>query len=357
MRRKRSAKKWSWILTLAVAMSILPAQNALAQFKPGSGSIDGYMINEYYSALQHHDPDVDGRHGFWFRRIYFTYNNALSDTIKMRFRLETSSPGKFGESATLDPFVKDAYLSFKIGQSSLIAGIQGPPSFEQVEGVWGWRPLEKTPLDLYKWTSSRDFGIALKGGKTFVYHFMFANGSSNKAEVDKGKKIFGVLGYKSGGLFIEGMAQYDHDTNKKANDTIAQLFGSYSEDWGRVGVQYSYRNYKVTDQDALPYNIVSAFGIFSLGKTAELIARYDWSFGDGYKEKFSGSGIDFIPFADHHEFGFFIGAISWQVAKNIWVMPNIKSTAYKENDLLKDEEGYTKPKNDVYANMTLYFKF
>jgi hypothetical protein len=45
------------------------------------------------------------------------------------------------------------------------------------------------------------------------------------------------------------------------------------------------------------------------------------------------------------------------VVKNVWVMPNIKYTAYKENDLLKDEQGYVKPKNDAYANLTLYFKF
>lgn len=357
MRRKKSTKEWSWILALAVALSILPVQTALAQFKPGSGSIDGYMINEYYSVLQHNDQEIDGRHGFWFRRIYFTYNNALSDTIKMRFRLETTSPGKLVESSLLTPFVKDAYLSFKIGQSSLIAGIQGPPSFERLESVWGWRPLEKTPLDLQKWTSSRDFGVSLKGGKSFVYHFMFANGSSNKAEIDKGKKIFGSLGYVSGGFFLEGMAQYDHDTNAKANDTIAQLFGSYTGEWGRVGVQYSRRSYKVEGNGALPYNIVSAFGIFSAGKTVELIARYDLSFGDGYKEAFSGSNIDFIPFANNHEFSFLIGAVSWQVVKNVWLMPNIKYTAYKENDLLKDEEGYSKPRNDVYANMTLYYKF
>jgi len=357
MKKKKSVKKWSYILVTAVALSILPAQNALAQFKPESGSIDGYMITEYYSVLRNHDSTLEGKNGFWFRRIYFTYNNKLSDTIKMRFRLETTSPGQLGTSALLTPFVKDAYLSFKLGQSELVVGIQGPPSFEQLEGVWGWRPLEKTPLDLQRWTSSRDFGISFKGGKSFVYHFMLANGSSNKAEVDKGKKIFGSLGYKSNGFFLEGMAQYERDTENKFDDTIVQLFGSYSGKWGRVGIQYSYRSYKPDNQDSLPYNIVSAFGVFPLGKTVELIARYDWSFGDGYKEKFSGSKIEFIPFAENHEFGFLIGAVSWQVVKNVWLMPNIKYTAYKENDLLKDEEGYSKPKNDLYGNLTLYFKF
>ncbi len=357
MKRTSGTRKWSRVLAMAVALSVLPAKEAFAQFKPESGSIDGYMIAEYYSLLQHHDSSLEGKHGFWFRRIYFTYNNKLSDTVKMRFRLETASPGQLGTSSLLIPFVKDAYISFRLGQCDLVAGIQGPPSFEQLESVWGWRPLEKTPLDLQRWTSSRDFGVSFKGGKRFVYHFMLANGSSNKAEIDKGKKIFGSLGYKSGGFFLEGMAQYDRDADAKYNDTIAQLFGSYSGDWGRVGVQYSYRSYKADDKDALPYNIVSAFGVFSVGKTIELIARYDWSFGDGYKENFSGSKIDFIPFAENHEFGFLIGAISWQVVKNVWLMPNIKYTAYRENDLLKDEEGYAKPKNDLYGNVTLYFKF
>ena len=355
--KMKNGKKASWLLGLAVALGLFSTKGAFAQFKPESGAIDGYMVAEYYSLLQHHDSTLQGKHGFWFRRIYFTYNNKLSDTVKMRFRLETSSPGQLGVSSLLIPFVKDAYLSFKLGQSELVAGIQGPPSFEQLEGVWGWRPLEKTPLDLQKWTSSRDFGVSFKGGKTFVYHFMLANGSSNKAEIDKGKKVFGALGYKSGGFFLEGMAQYERDTDKKYDDTIAQLFGSYSGEWGRVGVQYSYRSYKPDTQESLPYNIVSVFGIVPFGKTIELIARYDWSFGDGYKKKFGGSGIEFIPFADNHEFGFLIGAVSWQVVKNVWLMPNVKYTAYKENDLLKDEEGYVKPKNDVYANLTLYFKF
>jgi hypothetical protein len=357
MKSVKKMKKRSWVLAIVVALSFLPARDALAQFKPESGSIDGYMVAEYYSLLQHHDATLQGKSGFWFRRIYFTYNNKLSDTVKMRFRLETASPGQLGVSSLLTPFVKDAYLSFKLGQSELIAGIQGPPSFEQLEAIWGWRPLEKTPLDLQRWTSSRDFGVSLKGGKSFVYHFMFANGSSNKAEIDKGKKIFGSLGYKSGGFFLEGMAQYERDTEAKFDDTIAQLFGSYSGKWGRVGLQYSYRSYKPDNQDTLPYNIVSAFGVFPLGKTVELIARYDWSFGDGYKKKFVGSKIEFIPFAENHEFGFLIGAISWQVVKNVWLMPNIKYTAYKENDILNKVEGYTKPKDDVYGNLTLYFKF
>lgn len=345
------------LLLIAFLIVLLPTV-VLAQFKPGSGEIKGYMVAEYYYNASHHTEDGEGRHGFWFRRIYFTYNNKLSDTVKMRLRLETTSPSKWATSALLTPFVKDAYLSWNMGKGvSLVAGIQSPPSFGQLEGVWGWRPLEKTPLDLYKWTSSRDFGVSIKGGSSMPYHIMFANGSSNKAEINKGKKIFGSLGYKVNGFFIEGMTQYER-AKTGDDDLIGQLFGSYTGDWGRIGLQYAHRSYKIEGSDeSLPYNIASIFAAYKASSKIELIARWDYNFGDGYKEGFAGHKIAFIPFAEDHEFNFFIGAVSWQAHKNVWLVPNIKFTTYLENDLLKSDQDYEKPKDDLYLNFMLYFKF
>jgi len=348
-------KKVCLVLLIAFSIALFPVV-AGAQFKPESGEIKGYMVNEYYDNWQHHDEDIKGRHGFWFRRIYFTYNNKLSDNIKMRFRLEMNSTSDLFSAATLVPFVKDAYIDFKLGASNLTVGIMGPPSYTQLEDIWGWRPLEKTPLDLYKWQSSRDMGVSLKGGKNVVYHVMFANGSSNKSEINNGKKLYGALGYKNGGFFVEAMAQYERAKDKD-DDIILQGFGAYSADWGRVGLQYAYREYKQEDKDSLPYNILSAFAIYKFSKTVELIGRYDMNFGEGYETKFSGSGIDYVPFANNHEFSFIIAALSWQVHKNVWLMPNIKFATYKENDLMKDSDEYKKPGNDLYGFMTLYFKF
>jgi hypothetical protein len=355
-------KKWSLILIVACAIALVPS-SGLAQFKPETGSIDGYMVAEYYYVFSHHTGSVDdgglqGRDGFWFRRIYFTYNNKLADSIKMRLRLEMNSPGDFISSSTLDPYVKDAYLSFSLGGgANLVAGIQGPPSFEQEESYWGWRPLEKTPLDLYKWTSSRDFGISLKGGKDLLYHVMFANGSSNKAETNRGKKVFGSLGYKSGAVFVEAMAQYER-AKEGDDDLIFKGFGAYTGDWGRIGVMYAHRDYKKEGSDeGLPYNIFSVFAVIDAGDKLELIGRYDMNFGKGYRENFNGGGIAYVPFADKHEFSFIIGALSYQIVKNVWLMPNIKYAFYKENGDLKDTVGYEKPGNDFYGYFTLYFKF
>lgn len=349
-------KKLSMLLVVVLVVSLFSTLG-LAEFKPSSGQIKGYMVAEYYYNLGHHTGSIDdggfeGLHGFWFRRIYFTYNNKLSDTVKMRLRLEMASPGNFTTSSTLDPFVKDAYLSFRLGGgASLVAGIQGPPSFEKEESIWGYRSLEKTPLDLYKWTSSRDFGVSLKGGRDFQYHFMLANGSSNKSETNAGKKFLGSLGYKSGGLFVEGVAQYER-AKTGDDDIIIKGFGAYSGDWGRVGVMYAYRDYKKEGADSsLTYNILSVFAVVKAGDKLDLIGRYDMNFGDGYKKSYAGHGISYVPFADNMEFSFIIAALSYQVHKNVWIIPNVKFTAYKD-----PAEG-EKPDGDFYGNLTLWFKF
>jgi hypothetical protein len=353
------------LLLIAFLIVLIPSVG-LAQFKPGSGELKGYMIGEYYYIIDHHtgnfkdvEDGIKGRSGFWFRRIYFTYNNTLSDTVKMRLRMEMASTSNLLSSSTLVPFVKDAYLSWKFaGSTSLVAGIQSPPSFAQVEDIWGYRSLEKTPLDLYKWTSSRDFGISIKGGDTALYQVMFANGSSNKSEADNGKKLYGSLGYSSGGFFVEGMAQYEKAKLSGNDDIIAQGFAAYQGDWGRVGAQYSYRDYKDNDKDkSYKYSLVSIFAVFKAGEKIELIARWDGTMGDGWEESWKGSGVSYVPFADYHKFNFFIGAISWQAHKNVWIIPNVKFTTYSENDSLPSIGDYEKPGNDVYANITLWFKF
>lgn len=343
------------ILMLAFAIALLPA-SGLAQVSPESRGLKGYMAADYYYLFKHNtgpiaDEGFEGRHGFWFRRIYFTFDNNLGDTVKMRLRFEMNSPGDFITSTTLDAFVKDAYIGFGLGGgNSLIVGIQSPPSFALEEDTWGWRPLIKTPLDLYKWTSSRDFGVAVKGGKTFAYHFMFGQGSSNKAEEDNGKKFFGSLAYKGEAFILEGLAQYERKGDD--DEVILKGFGAFRGDWGRVGLLYAYRDYKEEGaEESFVYNILSAFAVVKTGEKAEIIGRYDMNFGDGYLADFGGDGIAYMPFAPNHEFSFVVAALSYQLHKNIWIIPNIRFSLYK--DPLEGE----KADNDFYGFLTLYFKF
>lgn len=353
-------KKVSLVLLVVIVIGLLPVL-AQAQFKPGTGEIKGYMIAEWYTIAEHNtgeeDDGIKGNRGLWFRRIYFTYNNKLSDAVKMRFRIEMNSSEY--EATKLVPYVKDAWIDFKLGAGvNLKAGILDPPIFTSLEKIWGYRSLEKTPLDLYKWTSSRDFAVGLYGGKIFQWGGYFGQGSSNKGEVDNGKKIYLHMAYVDKGFNVALNGHYEK-RKEIITETLIHPYVTYSGDWGRVGVEYGHRAEKVKpeegDEESYKYNLVSAFIVWTASKKIDLIFRYDKNWGNGYYENWKGSKVAYIPFADYAEPSFFIGAVSWNAAKNVWLIPNIKYATYA--DPKEDGRIDEKPGNDLYLNVTLFFKF
>jgi hypothetical protein len=348
-------KKWSMFLVIALAIGLLPGT---AQ---SEGSFKGYMFGEYYYVINHHNPDIESRHGFWFRRIYFTYNNGIAENIKMRLRIELNSPGDFTSGSSLTPVLKDACLSYKTGGQEVKFGIISTPTWGNIENFWGYRSLEKTPLDLQKMGSSRDFGIGFQGnfdgGKKVSYNVMFGNGASNKGETDAGKKFYGSLAFKpADGLIIEAYGDYE---SKKDDKTyyVYQGFVGYGDSWGRIGAMYARRHFKQeiagTADVTNDYDILSVFAVVKASEKVDIIARYDRSFGDGFEQNYSGNKISYVPFADDPgaPFNLLIGAISLQAAKNVWLIPNVKYVFYGEPGV------GAKPSEDVYANMTVFFKF
>ena len=339
-------KKVSYFLLVVSVLVILPNM-AQAQ-----GSLKGYMVGEYYSVLDHNNEDLKGMNGFWFRRIYFTFNSKLTDNISMRLRFEMNSES-FG-SATLGAVVKDAYLSTKLGGHTLMAGIQPTPTFGFLfEDIWGYRALEKTPLDLFKFASSRDFGIGLKGNLdskgTVSYNLLFGNGSSNKGEANKGKRLYAALAFKPAkGFTLSVYGDYEHK-NPDSKLYTYQGWATYEGDWGRIGLLYA--NQALTNGTTYNMGLFSAFAIFKAGEKIELIARYDKAMTDDWEMKFKGSGFDYVPMADYVRPNFIIAALSWQAAKDVWIIPNIKYSFY-DSPALGD-----KPGSDIYAILTLWFKF
>jgi hypothetical protein len=128
-----------------------------------NGEFSGRVYSDYYWMAANHDPDLVGENGFWIRRVYFTYDQEISDAFSARFRLEGNSPGDFSTSAKISPVVKDLYLRWTRGQHQIEAGISSTPTFGLVEDVWGYRSVEKTPLDMQDFASSRDFGLSFEG--------------------------------------------------------------------------------------------------------------------------------------------------------------------------------------------------
>ena len=100
-----------------------------------------------------------GQNGFWIRRLYFTYDHTLSKAFSVRVRLEANSKGDFKSTGVNTPYLKDAWLKWTFGAHALFAGLAPTPSIDFVDAFQGYRHVEKSPIDLYRWDGSRDLGL------------------------------------------------------------------------------------------------------------------------------------------------------------------------------------------------------
>lgn len=333
-------KKLVLFLFIVITVILIPAlARAEVQWQ-------GYMFGDVYYVADHHDPDLKGANGLLFRRIYSTLNFTLTENIKGRLRLEMANPGDLMSKEKMVPFVKDAYLQFKIAGQTLYAGISPTPTFNVLEEIWGYRHIEKTPLDLYKMAPSREFGLAIKGGSEIYYHIFIANGNGDSSESNVGKKFMGAIGFKPiDGLTLEVFGDYEWDVKDGKTYNILQGMAGYQGDWGRVAVVYANRHYKNGDIEK-NYGVFSGFAVIQASENIDVIARYDRLTG----EPVSGT-VSYVPFSNQALANFIIAGVSFTLADNVWVVPNIKYAFYEKLD-----EGET-PANDIYALVTFYWKW
>lgn len=343
-------KLFCWLFAVICTVMLSFPEHILAQ--DDRGSFSGYLYTDYYWIAQNHNEDLEGENGFWTRRVYFTYDYDISPALTSRFRLEMNSPGDFSSSSRMVPFVKDLYLDWAINDNhSLVAGISGTPTWGLVESVWGYRSLEKSPLDLHAMGSSRDFGIALKGqlGQTgdVNYHLMVGNGS----EPNRWKKYMLSLGWwLTDNLVIEGYGDYDQIDENTTRYTL-QGFAGYVSDQISLGAMFAVNHEEEeitgTDDRSMTREVASLFGNFSMGDSWTSILRVDHMFSANPL----GPGISYIPFSDQAPSTFLLAGVDYEAFSNLHVMPNIETIIYSENDA-----GHT-PDTDIIPRLTLFYRF
>ncbi|MCH7805200.1 MAG: hypothetical protein IH937_14120, partial [Acidobacteria bacterium] len=123
--------------------------------------ISGLAFGDFYWAAASHDESLKDRNGFWFRRIYLTFDKAMTEQLDMRLRLQMNSAGDFRSDTRLNPFAKDVYLRWKVtDQHQAYLGLSATPTWNVVQDFWSYRSLEKTVLDLQRMGAPRDLGVA-----------------------------------------------------------------------------------------------------------------------------------------------------------------------------------------------------
>lgn len=343
------------IAALCIILFGWSLSTAHAQHKVGdSGELSGLVFGDFYWIPFNHNEDLEGNTGFWFRRIYLTYDYEMSDSFSGRFRLEANSEGDFTSSSSMVPDVKDAYLRWRSNEEdhSIYAGISSTPTFNLTEDVWGYRPVEKSPLDLHGFGSSRDFGIKAMGqlgeDRKLGYNFMFGNGNSNRNEINKGKKVMLALNYQlTEHWVIEGYGDYN-GLPQDRNIYTGQVFLGYQSDNLNAGALYAYqfRNNTVNNGD-LNQNLASVFANATISDELSALLRLDHMFDPNP----NGEGIDYLPFSNGAPSTLVIAGLDLLVGPDIHLIPNFEAIIYGENDL-----GQT-PGADLQPRLTIYYNF
>jgi len=347
-------KRKKFLPIIIILIAITGYQTVQAQTGVQSSQrLSAFLYNDFYYIAQNHNEDLEGENGFWTRRVYFTYDNRLTDKFSARFRLEMNSPGDFSTNAKLEPYVKDLYLNWAMSENhSLVAGLSPTPTFGLAERVWGYRSVEKSPLDLYKLGSSRDAGIALLGKfGSLNYHAMFGNSSGTGSETNKYKKyMLSLAWWFTNNLVFEVYGDYDKRSSTSDRTTVHALAGYVSDNFN-AGAMYASqtRNQKVTGASDISetLDVASIFTNFKLADKWTGILRVDHMFDANPQ----GPTIDYIPFSSEAESTLLIIGLGYQPIPRIHVIPNIETIFYG------DAPDGSSPKTDVILRTTLYFTF
>lgn len=336
--------------------------SAFSQDSSPKGKFSGYAFGDYFYNISSPTSGLSDLNGIQFRRIYLTYDYAISETFSSRFRLEAdqtanSSDGKVGT------FVKDAYLQWKniFDGSDLVFGIQPTPGSEVAESVWGNRFLEKTIMDLRGIVSSRDMGIALKGKLTddgmFKYWLLFGNGSGNKPETDKYKRYYAQMQFSPiENITLSGYGDFkakksildlsDSSGTVSNNDLTGALLAGYAEkgvfSLGAEGVFVISQNSikksakELADKNGLGFSV---YGTFTLTEAYGLIGRYDY----------------FDPNTDSNAKGdlknLFIGGLTYKPDPKVTISPNL---IYETTE---KTPGKSEPDPAITARLTVFYNF
>ena len=292
--------------------------------------LSGLAYVDIYAMAANHDATIEGANGIWARRVYLTFDNSLSEQLAFRLRFEMNSPGDFTSSSKLEPFVKDLYVRWRGERQDVYLGISGTPILGLVELLWGYRSVVETPLDLQKFGSSRDFGVAIKGSfdeaRIVRYHAMVGTGAGTKGETNEGKKAALSLGLHPGaGIVVEVYGDFD-DRPGDTDRATFQGFVAWQGERGRVGVLLARQRREVEGGETLNIDLASAFGVVKLDDRTTLLARYDRMFDPNP----DAGRIAYLPMDPTAKSNFALVGVDFALDDRFHLIPNVEAVFYED---------------------------
>ena len=282
------------------------------------------------------------------RRAYLTYDKKINAAFAAKLQLELNQTDFATTTSTMIPFLKQAHLAYNRGLQTVYFGLAGTPTWDVVESHWGYRFVEKTPLDLQKLGSSVDGGLAFKGHfdaeKKWGYHFMAGNGAGTGSETNDSKKFYlSLTAAPAKKVLFQVYGDFeDNKSGTPGSDAYTlQVFAGLKGDAGRGGLLFAQRATEKNGIDTT-LDIFSLYGVANLKEDLSLFARVD-RMSDPNPNAHK---IAYLPMANDKSSTLAILGLDYKIDQGIRIAPNLEAVFYSNDANI-----------DLIPRVTFYYIF
>jgi len=301
------------ILTLGSFMALQAQTESTEEFKP-SGKMDGRVFANFNSSVGMDEDAKNYGSAFKIERAYWGYTYQLAPEFSARVLLDIGDDSEV-DNINRYAFFKNAYVAYSKNNLKLTFGIQSTFSMNAQEKVWDRRYVEKTFLDLNKFSNTADLGFSMVYDLDVIsFDLAIFNGEGFKfTQKDNSYQTSAgvTANLLDDALVLRANDEYLEVDSASLNKIT--LFAGYINDAFSLGVEYNsisdFGNVKDDDRSG-----ISAFGAYNLSKKTAIFGRYD---------------IFQAPENESKEYSYLIGGIEYKFAKNFRASLNLKNKDYK----------------------------
>jgi len=284
----------------------------------GKAKIDGDVHFHY----TYKDTD---NNSFNMSRAYFAFSKQVNDDVSYKFQTDIGSAGPTDYTV----YLKDASLSWKSGIGKFVFGLQGMNMFKVQEDTWGYRFIEKSAMDLNKYSSSADMGIGWENSfGPITPSIMLTNGVGYKKLEDDGYKklsmrlLYGPAklkkGFNAGAVLSTESKDYldNMGATQTGNTMVLGGFAAVAAGPLRAGGEINMLTKKF-DTDVTG-NLISVYANYDLNETLSGFGRFDVVEPDADTED------------DGHNYMIFGAA--YHPGKVFYMAPNVKIISHQTGE-------------------------
>ncbi len=258
---------------MLVCMTFIGMSQTNETVKP-KGQSFGQIFSNFHTTYS----DGKSEPVFELGRLVLGYKYEFSEKFSALVCIDVGNP-KSGD-LEFTAYARNAYVRYTEGALKVDFGVITGNSFNLQENFWGYRYVQKSYQDLFKYSASRDLGIkaSYKLADWISADAIIVNGEGYK-KVQKDSVLrygVGITIYPVKNLIAR--AYYDIISRDETQQTLA-LFTGYSFENASLGFEYNQMN-NTSFVEGDDQSGISTYGTVEAGDHFKIFARYDHRMSD-----------------------------------------------------------------------------